>query len=478
MKTQSRIPSRTLRVLALALIAGFAGLQFVRPRLGNEPVTANLKVPADVEHVLRTSCYNCHSYETKLAWFDQVVPAYWLVVDDVRKGRSHLNFSELGRQTPAQQSGVLFEAINQVQLGAMPPASYRLAHPEARLSSGQLTVLKDYLESLETRGQSSSRAITAASEEYAKWTQGGSVPGAVQPVPNGIEFPAGYTHWKAISSTDREDNHTLRQVLGNDVAVKAIEAGEINPWPDGAMFAKIGWEQVEDSNGLVQSGQFKQVEFMIKDRKKYASTAGWGWARWLGTDLRPFGQSSDFAESCVSCHTPMRGNDFVFTIPLKSYPTHDSPEEVSSFAGLPSNPLQGEVITSTVDRRTSTMSTFFGNEPAVQTARTGPNAKYPAGSVLALVTWQEKEDPHWFGAEIPGEVKSVEYVVVTAIAEKSERYTEFKGSPLRKSDSANDPASENRMRLILQMRAAVMPDRVPSVRDFRSIAENFTPLHP
>ncbi len=71
---------------------------------------------------------------------------------------------------------------------------------------------------------------------------------------------------------------------------------------------------------MVRTGEFKQVEFMIKDSRKYAATKGWGWARWLGADLHPFGQTSDFAESCVSCHKPLGATDFVFTAPLKTQP--------------------------------------------------------------------------------------------------------------------------------------------------------------
>ena len=63
-------------------------------------------------------------------------------------------------------------------------------------------------------------------------------------------------------------------------------------------------------------GNFIQVEFMIKDAKKYASTAGWGWARWKGNDLKPYGNTATFTTECVSCHNPVKNNDYVFTPPL------------------------------------------------------------------------------------------------------------------------------------------------------------------
>ncbi len=55
----------------------------------------------------------------------------------------------------------------------------------------------------------------------------------VQPEFNGVGFLPDYKNWKVISSTDRFDNHTMREILGNDIAQKAIAEGHINPWPDG-----------------------------------------------------------------------------------------------------------------------------------------------------------------------------------------------------------------------------------------------------
>jgi len=50
---------------------------------------------------------------------------------------------------------------------------------------------------------------------------------AVPPAPNGIELPAGYKDWRVIGSSHREDNKTLRVILGNDAAIAAARV--INP---------------------------------------------------------------------------------------------------------------------------------------------------------------------------------------------------------------------------------------------------------
>jgi len=131
-------------LVALAFLI-FLGLQFCRPALTNPPVTADLQAPPEVKQILRNSCYNCHSNETKLPWYDQIVPAYWLVVSDVTEARQHLNFSTLGALPPARQRGVLFEAVNQIQLGAMPLPAYRFMHPGSAVTPEQLAILRAYL---------------------------------------------------------------------------------------------------------------------------------------------------------------------------------------------------------------------------------------------------------------------------------------------------------------------------------------------
>jgi hypothetical protein len=305
-----------LWLFALLLIAA-AGAQFVRPQLANPAVTAELAAPPQVKQILRTSCYNCHSNETKLSWFDWPVPAYWLVVKDVREGRGHLNFSEIGSLPPAQQNGFPFESVSQIELGAMPLPDYKLAHPESAITPEQLNILKQYLTSLESNAPAAPQEIAAADAQYADWIRQPNSKPAVSPAPNGIAFLPDYKNWQAISSTVRADNNTLRQILGNDVAVQAIAENHIDPWPDGAAFAKIAWYQEADDKGLVRAGAFFQVEFMIRDSKKYARTLGWGWARWRGADLKPYGKDADFTRECVGCHRPLRDSNYVFTEPIQ-----------------------------------------------------------------------------------------------------------------------------------------------------------------
>jgi hypothetical protein len=306
------------RVLATVAVVGLIAIQFIRPAITHPPATAEIQVPAPVKQILRNSCYDCHSNETRLAWFDRLAPANWLVAYDVNTARSHLNFSELGKLPPAVQRGLLYEAVNQVRLGAMPLPRYRQVHPGATLTPAQLATLEQYLQPFApTPAPLPAPTLQPAA---ARAQQGSAVPAPLQTVanePNGFAFLPDYKNWKPISTTDRGDNDSLRLILGNDIAVKAIADKNIQPWPDGATFAKIAWQAVPDEHGILHPGKFIQVEFMVKDKTRYAATAGWGWGRWRGSDLKPYGSGAGFTSECVNCHRPVRNNDFVYTLPIE-----------------------------------------------------------------------------------------------------------------------------------------------------------------
>ncbi len=139
----------------------------------------------------------------------------------------------------------------------------------------------------------------------------------VKPSPNGITLPKDYKDWQVISISHRIDNKTLRTILGNDIAIKAARSGKTNPWPNGTILAKLVWKQKAKKHWptAIAPDKFVHAEFMFKDSKKFKATGGWGYARWLGLDQKPYGKDKNFAQECMSCHTPVKSNDWVFTTP-------------------------------------------------------------------------------------------------------------------------------------------------------------------
>ena len=99
----------------------------------NPPMTAEPEWNAPETRALaERACFDCHSNKTRWPWYSNVAPASWLVQADVDEGRRMLNFSEwTSEYEDAQESG------ETVRNREMPPRSYLLLHPEARLSDAE-----------------------------------------------------------------------------------------------------------------------------------------------------------------------------------------------------------------------------------------------------------------------------------------------------------------------------------------------------
>src|SRR5580658_543540 len=122
------------------------------------------------------------------------------------------------------------------------------------------------------------------------------------------KIPDGYRDWKLISVAHEEgDLNSLGAILGNDVAIKAYREGKL-PFPDGTIIAALHWRHVpsEENNkvfGRSQSfvaGTPTNVQFMVKDKQKYAATGGWGFGHFNGRDDKPAAES--VLQSCFPCH--------------------------------------------------------------------------------------------------------------------------------------------------------------------------------
>ena len=139
------------------------------------------------------------------------------------------------------------------------------------------------------------------------------------------EIPEGYREMSliAVSRLTRADgNSQLRAELGNDIALKAYREGKL-PFPDGAIIVALHWNEVssEENNKVlahgfpgagIQSfipGSGVNMQFMVKDSKKYAATGGWGFGDF--TNGKP--GNAKLMQTCFACHLPAKDHDFVFT---------------------------------------------------------------------------------------------------------------------------------------------------------------------
>jgi hypothetical protein len=131
-------------------------------------------------------------------------------------------------------------------------------------------------------------------------------------------IPSGYRDWKLISVAHEEGNlNSFAAILGNEVAIKAYREGKL-PFPDGTIIAALHWRHVpsEENNkvfGRAQSfvaGPPTNVQFMVKDSRKYAATGGWGFGHFNERDGKP--AEAAFMKTCFACHQKA-DRDLVFT---------------------------------------------------------------------------------------------------------------------------------------------------------------------
>jgi hypothetical protein len=135
------------KVILLGLLATVAGIQFIPVRRDNPEVSDDLKAPAEIDAVLRRSCYDCHSNETRWPWYAYVAPVSWWVAKDVRKGREALDFSNW------KQGEQKYDALlDEIKDGLMPMPAYLFTHPEARISRDNLCLLDGWIRAGAPRG--------------------------------------------------------------------------------------------------------------------------------------------------------------------------------------------------------------------------------------------------------------------------------------------------------------------------------------
>ena len=146
-------------------------------------------------------------------------------------------------------------------------------------------------------------------------------------VPGGLAFSEfrGYEAWEAISMS-RNDS-VVAMILGNPAMIDAYRAGipgNGKPVPDGAKMAKIHWSPKPNEffAEATVPGNLVNVDFMMKDSKRFADSGGWGWAVFdyntasgtftPGTTAGTPPQGND-AKCGFACHTKVKARDYVFT---------------------------------------------------------------------------------------------------------------------------------------------------------------------
>jgi len=131
---------KNLKYIGIALVVFLIVAQFFPIDKTNPPADMSkdfiaMTIPSDqIEKNIKVACYDCHSHHTKYPWYTDVAPVSWWVKGHINNGIKHLNFSKWGDYTQGKKDHKLDECIDFVEKNWMPLLTYKVAHPESKLS--------------------------------------------------------------------------------------------------------------------------------------------------------------------------------------------------------------------------------------------------------------------------------------------------------------------------------------------------------
>ncbi len=149
-----------IKIILLVFIVAFIAIQFIPSvrnesgQVGKSDISVTLNTPDQVQAILVTSCYDCHSNNTRHLWYARIQPVRYMLDKHVREGKEDLNLSEFGEYTKRRQINKLRSIASSVNEGTMPLSSYTLMHQSAKLTAVEKALLINWLERVQDSLQS------------------------------------------------------------------------------------------------------------------------------------------------------------------------------------------------------------------------------------------------------------------------------------------------------------------------------------
>ena len=110
-----------------------------------QDISTLVPVPDDVQGILKKSCYDCHSNNTRYPWYSYVQPMGWWLAHHIKEGKAELNLSEFAEYSLRRQQSKLKAIAGSIENDEMPLSSYTLIHTGAKLSPTEKELLLDWV---------------------------------------------------------------------------------------------------------------------------------------------------------------------------------------------------------------------------------------------------------------------------------------------------------------------------------------------
>ena len=137
--------ARIVNIIFIFVLLVLLGIQFIPINKTNPIITQDMQAPVEVKSILRTSCYNCHSNETKWPWYSNFAPVSWMIINDVSDARNKLNFSTWNKISFEKKEELMKDIWDEVRQEDMPLTLYTFIHPEAKLDILQKNIIKKWI---------------------------------------------------------------------------------------------------------------------------------------------------------------------------------------------------------------------------------------------------------------------------------------------------------------------------------------------
>ncbi len=140
-----------IRKTAYVILIVFLIIQVIRPERNNgsadgpKDISHFVQVPDTIQHILKTSCYDCHSNHTVYPWYALINPVGLWLRDHINDGKRSINFSDLSGFTKKKLDHRLGDISETVEKGEMPLDTYTFIHRYAILDSGQINMIKAWV---------------------------------------------------------------------------------------------------------------------------------------------------------------------------------------------------------------------------------------------------------------------------------------------------------------------------------------------
>ncbi|KQR93665.1 cytochrome C [Chryseobacterium sp. Leaf180] len=139
-----------MKKLLIVVLVAFVIIQFFPIDKTNPPVNAGMDflkiktIEPSTAKLIRNSCYDCHSNETRYPWYASLAPSSWIIKNHIEEARKELNFSTFATYEPSRQIKKMEEASEMIEKKEMPLESYFIGHQDAKLTDAQRKELVDF----------------------------------------------------------------------------------------------------------------------------------------------------------------------------------------------------------------------------------------------------------------------------------------------------------------------------------------------